>query len=378
MRLTILVSVLILGLVAAELPLAEKCNEELCKLPNCRCSSTNIPGGFRPRDTPQFITLTFDDAVNVRNMATYREILYNRKNANGCPIGTTFYVSHEYSNYHLINELYNQGFEIALHSITHRTPTEFWAAASYKDLKEEIADQKELIAHFANIPQESIRGVRIPFLQLAGNTSYQVMADHGLEYDSSWPTSEILNPGLWPYTLDYASIQDCPVPPCPTASIPKPWVQPMLSFRDTMGFPCAMADSCFFTPVVTDVDAWYKLFIRNFERQYFGNRAPFGFYLHEWYLESQPGVKAAYIKFLDTVTRLSDVFLVNHGEVLDWVKNPVPLNEYMKKPCRSFTPTNCAMRSCHAFEPNNRKNYWFDICTNCPRLYPWVGNPLGA
>lgn len=38
---------------AEELPLAEQCDEELCKLPNCRCSSTNIPGGLEARDTPQ-------------------------------------------------------------------------------------------------------------------------------------------------------------------------------------------------------------------------------------------------------------------------------------------------------------------------------------
>ncbi|CAH0697353.1 unnamed protein product [Spodoptera exigua] len=377
MRVTILVSVLFLGLVSAELPLAKECNEELCKLPNCRCSSTDIPGGLLPRDTPQFITLTFDDGVNIRNIETYRDILYNRTGANGCPIGTTFYVSHEYTDYALVNELYNQGYEIALHSISHRTPTDFWASASYKDIKEEIIDQKDLIAHFANIPRESIRGVRLPFLQLAGNTSYQVMADHGLEYDSSWPTSALLNPGLWPYTLDYASIQDCPIHPCPSASIPKPWVQPMLSFRDEFGFPCAMADSCFYTPQFDDVDAWYKFFMRNFERQYLGNRAPFGFYIHEWYLVAYPGVKAAYIKFLDTVTSLNDVFLVNHGEVLDWVKNPVPLNEYMKKPCKTWTRTGCDPNPCLCVAEHNQNMYYFSMCTKCPRVYPWVGNPLG-
>lgn len=36
-----------------ELPLAEECVEAFCKLPNCRCSSTNIPGNLAPRDTPQ-------------------------------------------------------------------------------------------------------------------------------------------------------------------------------------------------------------------------------------------------------------------------------------------------------------------------------------
>lgn len=38
---------------ADELPLAETCDEELCQLPTCRCSTTRIPGGLAARDTPQ-------------------------------------------------------------------------------------------------------------------------------------------------------------------------------------------------------------------------------------------------------------------------------------------------------------------------------------
>lgn len=36
-----------------ELVLAEPCDEEACQLPNCRCSSTSIPGGLNPRNVPQ-------------------------------------------------------------------------------------------------------------------------------------------------------------------------------------------------------------------------------------------------------------------------------------------------------------------------------------
>lgn len=37
--------------------LAESCNEEACRLPNCRCSSTQIPGGLTALETPQ---VTYD------------------------------------------------------------------------------------------------------------------------------------------------------------------------------------------------------------------------------------------------------------------------------------------------------------------------------
>lgn len=51
----LLLSVLI-GLAVAEepeAPLAEECDKELCELPKCRCSSTDIPGDLAARDTPQ-------------------------------------------------------------------------------------------------------------------------------------------------------------------------------------------------------------------------------------------------------------------------------------------------------------------------------------
>nr|AEA76330.1 chitin deacetylase 2 [Mamestra configurata] len=361
-----------------ELPLAEECDEELCKLPDCRCSSTDIPGGLLPRDTPQFVTITFDDGVNVRNTETYRDILYGRNNSNGCPAGATFYVSHEYTNYRFVNELYNQGYEIALHSISHRIPQDYWATASYDVIKQEIADQKGQISHFANIPFESIKGVRLPFLQMSGNISFQVMADHGLEYDSSWPTTAFRDPGLWPYTLDYASIQDCIVPPCPTASIPKPWIQPMVSWTDLGGFPCAMADGCFFTPAMDDEEGWYQFIVGNFERHYLGNRAPFGFYVHEWYLASNPAVQAAFIRFTDLISNLSDAFMVNASEVIDWVKNPIPVGEYREKPCREWSTASCAAQpDCGPLLGPNAMNYWMGACNVCPRVYPWTGNPLG-
>jgi hypothetical protein len=49
------------------------------------------------------ITLTFDDAVNVGNHDIFEE-LFNRgrKNPNGCSIKGTFFVSHRYANYSMV------------------------------------------------------------------------------------------------------------------------------------------------------------------------------------------------------------------------------------------------------------------------------------
>nr|ABU98616.1 chitin binding PM protein [Helicoverpa armigera] len=360
------------------LPLAEACDQEACSLPDCRCSSTNIPGGLNPRDVPQFVTVTFDDGVSVNNIITYRDILYNRLNSNGCPAGVTFFVSHEYTNYALINELYNQGFEIALHSISHRTPQTYWFEATKEVIKEEIADQKAQMAHFANIPPSAIKGVRMPFLQLAGNASFEIMAEYGLEYDCTWPTIAHTNPGLWPYTLDYASTQDCIIPPCPSASIPGVWVKPMVAWSDLNGVPCSMVDACFFIPDRENEEEWYKFILSNFERHYLGNRAPFGFYVHEAFLAANPAVNRALVRFMDLVNNLNDAFMVNAHEVVDWVKNPKPLNEYRSQGCRSFSPSTCNPNNCGPlFSTHNQLAYYMQVCSACPSNYPWVGNPLG-
>ena len=66
------------------------------------------------------VILTFDDAVNNENWDIYEKIfMSNRTNPNGCPIATTFYLSHEYTNYRHVQKLWNNGHEIGIHSITY-------------------------------------------------------------------------------------------------------------------------------------------------------------------------------------------------------------------------------------------------------------------
>ena len=65
------------------------------------------------------ITITFDDAVNNENWDLYQRLFFKgRKNPNGCNIHATFYLSHEFTNYAYVQRLWNEGHEIAVHSIT--------------------------------------------------------------------------------------------------------------------------------------------------------------------------------------------------------------------------------------------------------------------
>ena len=106
---------------------------------------------MNPQEVPQMIVITFDDAVNDENWSLYQDKLFppNYKNPNGCPIHGTFYVSHQYTNYAMVQKLWNQGHEIAVHSITHRGPEEWWGKnATIEDWFDEMVGQANIINRY--------------------------------------------------------------------------------------------------------------------------------------------------------------------------------------------------------------------------------------
>jgi hypothetical protein len=101
--------------------------------------------------------LTFDDAITVTNYPFYLETLFNRQNPNGANISATFFITHEYTDYSLVHELWRQGHEISLHSMTHQTNTQYWSSLNESMWKMEIVDQVKTTAKLANIPLEDVR-----------------------------------------------------------------------------------------------------------------------------------------------------------------------------------------------------------------------------
>jgi hypothetical protein len=89
-----------------------------------------------------------------------------------------------------------------------------------------------------------IRGMRAPFLQIGGDPMYRAMVSGGLAWEASRPTQTYRNPGLWPYTNDFDTIQDCQIAPCPTGNYPGFWTVPIVDYTDGDGFPCSMVDQC--------------------------------------------------------------------------------------------------------------------------------------
>lgn len=78
------------------------------------------PSGDLPVETvPQLVLLTFDDSVNDLNKQLYNDLFNKgRVNPNGCPLSATFYVSHEWTDYSQVQNLYAEGHEMASHTIS--------------------------------------------------------------------------------------------------------------------------------------------------------------------------------------------------------------------------------------------------------------------
>lgn len=335
---------------------------------------------------PQFVTLTFDDAVNVANMAFYRELLegHRRKNKkNGCGIAATFFVSHEYTDYAAVNQLYSWGNEIALHSISHRTAPDYWHTINSTQWEREVSDQKRMMQEFANVPAANVNGVRGPFLHTGGDQGFRMLQQH-FKYDCTLVHQRVRGSEdpVFPYTMDFGFGRNCMVHPCPELKYPGLWVMPMnVLFRKRLGqeYPCAMADACLPQPITANDT--FEYLRSNFEEDYYKNkRAPFPLFVHEAYLR-HPDRKQGYLQFIDWLLEKDDVYIVTISEVLDFMQNPKPLGTYNQQSCpgrlspaRSTCPKS---RTCNYKKTPLGGDRYMTTCSQCPKNYPWVGNPMG-
>uniref|UniRef100_A0A182J0W8 NodB homology domain-containing protein n=1 Tax=Anopheles atroparvus TaxID=41427 RepID=A0A182J0W8_ANOAO len=347
---------------------AAKCRKDVCLLPDCYCGGKDIPGELPVEQLPQIVLLTFDDSVNDLNKQLYQDLFERgRVNPNGCPITATFYVSHEWTDYSQVQNLYSDGHEMASHTVSHS----FGEAFSPKKWAREVAGQREILSAYGGVKLEDVRGMRAPFLSIGGNKMFKMLHDFNFTYDSSMPVYEN-RPPSWPYTLDYKIFHDCMIPPCPTKSYPGVWEVPMVMWQDLNGGRCSMGDACSNPP---EAEGVYKMIMKNFERHYTTNRAPFGLYYHAaWF--TQPHHKEGFIQFLDAINSMKDVFIITNWQALQWVRDPTPLSRI-----NSFTPFQCN----YADRPkrcNNPKvcNLWHKsgvrymrTCQPCPEIYPWTG-----
>ena len=195
---------------------AQPCAPEACGLPSCRCAGTDIPGGLAANATPQMITISFDDAVRVIDHEMFfKRILAGRKNPNGCDIRFTFFVSHDNTDYALLQTLAAEGHEMASHSITHRTELDtWWHGGSVENMTGEIVGMRDMMQTWGGLPRDSVKGWRAPFLATSEN-QIRVLQANNFTYESSMQTPPGTGPSRSTTSLPCVTLL-LPVPLRPT------------------------------------------------------------------------------------------------------------------------------------------------------------------
>lgn len=368
------------------------CDLSQCTLPDCYCSAdgTRIPGNLEPTNTPQMIMISFDDAVNINNIDLYEELFNGqRKNPNGCTIKGTFFVSHKYTNYSAVQEMHRLGHEIAAHSITHHNDENYWTKLSLDEWAQEMAGSRLIIEKFANITDNSVIGVRAPYLRVGGNNQFAMMEEQGFLWDSTM-TVPLGNPPIWPYTLYFRMPHKCHGngQKCPTRSHAV-WelVMNELDRRDDPTFDedlpgCAMVDSC---SNILSGEQFYNFLNHNFKRHYDTNRAPFGLFFHAVWLKNNPELKNAFIDWLDEImTNHKDIYVVTMTQVVQWMQSPVDINaakdfQDWKSSCNPEGQPYCHIPNACPLTTKELPGETLRLhtCMTCPNNYPWLDDPTG-
>ncbi|XP_046664819.1 chitin deacetylase 1 [Homalodisca vitripennis] len=367
--------------------LAQKCDTSKCVLPYCFCSrdGTIIPGGLDPEDTPQMILVTFDGAINLNNFQKYTHLFNDkRRNPNGCELKATFFISHEYCDYNMVQELAHYGHEIGVETVSLQQGLQ---DKGYEEWVGEMIGMREILRHFANISRADIVGMRAPFLKPGRNTQYEVVEDFGFIYDSSVGVPPLRTP-VWPYTLDYKISHECKSGTCPTKSFPGIWEVPLNAhYVETYeGGHCPYLDQCVLHN--HDKDDVFEWLQEDFYRSYKQNRAPYMLPFHtNWFQlkELEDGLH----KFVEWVLTLDDVWFVTVTQALTWMTDPRPvkdLNNYEPWKCDKTDhlppppcnlPNKCAL-SFRPPEANVTSTRYLTTCRQCPNKYPWLGDSEGT
>lgn len=420
---------------------AAPCDPASCQLPECFCS------GERPAvngTKPQIVYLTFDDALRADASREYYDALFgtptnhSNSNPNGCAIRASHFITHQSTDYSLVNRWWNYGHEIASHSITHRNNQTYWKTLSEEEWSREIVGERRIAGQLANINPCEISGMRVPFLQVGGDTMADMLTNNNFKYDCSMPTlaNGFTNAenAIFPYTLDFQSEQDCPIPPCPVCNHTGLWVQPMIDLEDEwletnpsnpdLGFPCAMLDACNIIPhgdfTADDPNQVYRLLQKNFKRIYegekndftgdfvAGSRAPWGLYMHAAWFFGRDWHFQGYKMFIEEIATYPDVWIVpvrsgiaymescslgmclSNEDLLALGKAEGPFacqdiedgtGKYAGSPCGE--PKACRYENVDIPEDNIHGERMMTVCGGkCPAEYPWLEtnstNPCGG
>ena len=343
-----------------------------CASPACVCAGTQPPGGLNATNVPQIVLLTFDDEISTATYAVCQQVLTNHFNPNGTPIQATFYVLSNWNDYRLAQQMYAQGHELGIHTMSHTTTTNTDIAT----WRREIYGCRKALSELSQIPLDEIVGFRAPGLDY-NHASFQALYEAGMKYDASvgeglGGLSSSGSTEIWPYTLDNGLGQIAYKPP-PTNAFPGLFEVPVWKMLDQYGAEASAMD--FPTGTANQVLDIFKL---NLENRYYGNRAPMGLFMHATHYAGslgEPGQEwriSLLNKFISWALTNADfgsnVWFVSTRAAVEYTKNPVPLTSITSFPY--FVTTQKTIPPISMVVTCAWTSATFRTCAECPPVYP--------
>lgn len=340
--------------------------------PESVCASTQPPGGYAPAQVPQIVLISFDDSVTTASYPLVTAALEGYVNPNGDPIRATFFVSLDGKFDPVsIHQLWAQGHEIAVHTITHRTSTN----TSFEEWRNDVVGGRWYLSQLAAIPESEIRGFRAPYLQ-PNDAAYQVLHAWGFDYDSSLPErfsglSTAPSNMIWPYTFDNGVGQVVPASAAPTQTYAGLFEVPLYAHAAATGGVATVMDP----PEDYDANEVAALWRTNFLAHYHGNRAPFGLALHattsnQWFSNTNhPWRPAALRDFIEwALAQGTDVWFVSYSDAIEFMRAPfdsaAALTAALFRTTLGSTYPPDHVSTCSYPEGK------FEACGFCPPTYP--------
>jgi peptidoglycan/xylan/chitin deacetylase (PgdA/CDA1 family) len=284
-----------------------------CSLPNCFDPTFASPV---PRP-PQFVLVTHDDAVTHKTQSLLDEV-------HRCGVPMTFFVLQENTVPEYVRTLYDNGDEIALHTVHHPHLPKMHGSKLYH----EIFDVRDWLVAETGIPREKMIGFRAPYLDtntevrktLFDGTDIQWESTYNVDPKSPWFHN---NSKVWPFTMDSGTVLKSKI--IDHESYPGRWEVPLIAVTDGTN-DYSMDPGVALRGAALKPGDTMKMLHNTLDESRNGNRAPMGIYFHTPWLAT-PGYVNVLNDFIDYAIKYDDVRFVTTSQLIDWMKNPKNVEE---------------------------------------------------